>query len=373
MFKNRTKITIKGLNQEKVLNNLSQKVKIFNFKRQENQISHFEVLYSDRKLTKNILEKQKIEVLSYSHFGLVGFLLKLVKSYGILFAVLFCSILYVFQFNFVLKIDVLGEKSDLNGEIAAFVESCLPTRLKGGIDTFKLEKMVREQFDEVSSISISIVGQSIVVSVNEVEIPSEMGSNFQPIVSLYDGKIYKINLIQGTLAVNEGDIVQKGDVLVYPYIYDSQGEKRETNPKAEIYADVWVIGEETHYDWRMEEKRTGKVKVFNEVYLNDLLVYSNNKEHNFLEFEIETEKKFLSKNLILPLYLKKIYVYETEFVEIKEDFDNVKEKIIQNARQKALIFLQENEIIKAESYTLREGSGWHQVNYIITLSRNIGG
>ena len=65
MLKNRSKITIKGLNQEKIINTLIKNVKVFNFKRENGQISHFEIDYKDRKRVKKFLLKQKIEILYF--------------------------------------------------------------------------------------------------------------------------------------------------------------------------------------------------------------------------------------------------------------------------------------------------------------------
>ena len=373
MIKNRSKITIKGLNQERTINNLIKSVKIYNFKREEADISHFEVEYKDREFVKQFLEKEKIEVLAFSHFGLWNFLLNLLKSYGIMIALAICMVIYALQYNFILKIEVLGGEKGLNSQITQFIDNSLTTRLRGQIDLKELENLVRGEFDEVSSVSIAIIGQSLVVSVNEVDVPEEIEGEFSSIVSQYDGRIVNIKLIQGTLAVNEGDIVKEGDILVYPYIYDSQGVQIATQPKAEIYADVWLTGEETHYDCYMKSERTGRRVEVNEVYLNSLLIYGSQTENAFVEYEIESYWLELTKNLILPLKLKKTFIYETQTIEVKAHFSQLKEKIIENAREKVLIFLQENEIIKEENVTIKEGNGWHQVRYVITVQRNIGG
>ena len=177
------------------------------------------------------------------------------------------------QYNFILKVDVFGAEKGVQDEIAQFVKSWLPTRQRWQIDLLELEKTVRKEFDEISSVSVTIIGQSLIIGVNQVDVPEEMSGEYQPIISQYDGRVEKIYLVQGTLAVNEGDLVQKGDILVFPYIYDSQGEQIPTLPKADIYAEVWLIGEEVHYDYYIKTERTGRSVTLNQVYLKNLLTH----------------------------------------------------------------------------------------------------
>ena len=113
--------------------------------------------------------------------------------------------------------------------------------------------------------------------------------------------------------------------------------------------------------------------MISEVYLKKLLIYSQNSNHNFSQFDVEQEEIPLTYNLLLPLSLKKTVYYETETIEIKQEFCEAKDEIIASVREKALIFLEENEIIINENYTLREEGGCHEICYVITVNRNIGG
>ncbi len=366
----RSRVKVKGLNQERAINEIIKNINIYDYKRIEHSLSEFEVDYKDHKLVKKMLENLGFEVLSISHNGFLYSLKKLFTSYGLIVAVVICSILYAFQYNFVLKIDIFGYSN--KNEIARLVKSNLKSRFKPNIDTKSLEIVIKDNFDDVSSVSVAIVGQSLVININEGIIPDEMKEG-DAIISLYDGLITNINLIQGTLAVNVGDIVKKGDILVYPYIIDAEGEKRDVTPKAEIYADVWLYGTQTHYDYSVETKRTGKKFVKNEVFLSTLLLYSSAGNVEFEHFEKEESIKILTKNNLLPLKRKKTVYYETEIIETFNDFSLIKEELIEKAKEKALIFLTENEIIKKENYNIREGGSVHEIEYVITVERNIGG
>lgn len=373
MFKNRATIKVKGLNQERAINNLSKTLKIYNYKREEQNLSQFEVELKHTKKIKQMLEQEGLEVLSISHKGLYSKIKQSFLRYGILAGIVIIILFYILQYSFVWKIEVWGVTAQEKSEVIAFIEDNTKSNLKQKINTKELEIMVKNEFDFISSISVAIIGQSLIVNLNEAVLPEEMDENQSPIISDYDGMITKINLVQGTLNVNEGDIVQKGDILVYPYIIDSQGNKRGVKPQAEIIADVWYSSTEKHYDYRIEEIKTGNKLVQSEVYLGNLLIYKNGKDIGFGDYVTETYTKPLTNNLILPFYLKKTIYYEIETKEIIQAFDDVKDEVISKARENILLFLDKNEIILNEKYTISEAGGCHIVNYIITTSKDIGG
>ncbi len=372
MFKNRTTIKVSGLNQERALNNISKKVKIFKFKREDEKHSQFEVEFKHTKQVKKLIEEQGLEIVSISHSGYFYKLKKAFLRYGIIAGIIISIIFYIVQFNLILKIDVRGGESVECQEIKNFVKENMNSNFKSSISTENLEIMIKNNFDYVSSVSVAIIGQSLLINLNPAVLPEEMEDDFQPLVSGYDGMITKINLIQGTLNVNEGDIVQKGDILVLPYTTDAEGKLYQVQPKAEIYADVWLTASSSHYDYKIVSLRTGNFVTDIEVLLGDLVIYTNNHDLIFEEYEVESHSKPLTKNLLLPLTLRKTIYFEIETEEIISNFDVEKPRIIEEARQKALIFLEENDIIIQESYFINEGAGCHIVNYTITINKNIG-
>ena len=140
-----------------------------------------------------------------------------------------------------------AEKAD-RGQIERFVERSLGSRLKSQIDTKKLENELRKEFEDISSVSVAIVGQSVVVNINQIEIPQEIGDDFAPLISQFDGRISQINLVQGTLAINEGDIVKKGDILV-------SGNQRLVNAKPFVFDRIPYWDEDGKYSNYIEEMR----------------------------------------------------------------------------------------------------------------------
>ena len=303
--------------------------------------------------------------------GVVFKIKSLFKRYGLIAGIIFSLLFYVIQYNFVWTVNAVGENRQQVQQIEKYVKKNLKSNFKGNIDTDCIESELRNQFDFVSSVSVAIVGQSLVINFNEAVLPPEMEDDKAPIISQFDGLITEINLIQGTLNCREGDIVKKGDVLVYPYIIDSQGQQKSIEPKAEIYAQVWYRSSLDHYEYRIETKRTGNITIKNNVYIGGLLLYGDSGAINYKQYDSETTKLTLSKNLLLPLYIEKTIYYETVTEEIIEDFESVKEQLISKARENTLIFLQKDEIILNENFTLTDVAGCHTINYTISVEKDI--
>lgn len=371
-FSNLVRVKVKGLNQERAFTKLSKSVSILKLERSDKQICEMEIQEKDFKKTKDFLLTNHFEILEVKRSGPSYQLKRLLCSYGLISALLLCCCLYFAQLSFVWQIKVYGVDKLDAGVVSSYVASQLDSRMKKNIHTEKIEIALKDNFNRISSVSAAIIGQSLVVHIYEAVLPDEMAGQFTPITSEYDCKISDIELIQGTLAVKVGDIVRKGDVLVEPYIIDSQGQKREVKAMAKIQADVWLVGSSEHSDSYYKTVRTGEKTVTSEVLLLGLNIYSYTKQCPYDNYETEESIQDLSKHNLLPFKLKKITYHEikTELVELS--FDACREQKIAEAREKTLIFLRESEIIKAENYTIKEAGGIHVVQYVITVSREIG-
>lgn len=372
-FSSHTFFKIKSLNQEKKLCEIAKRVTLYKINRIESNISTFEVNYRDWKNVSSLLKGQGVEILEVKHKGPSHHLKKIFTSFGIIAGVILCFVFYCIQYNFIWKIDIFGTQNLSNAQVSDFVRRELPSMNKNSINTQELEIKLKENFERISSVSVAIVGQSLVISINESLLPEEMEGNFSPIYSQFDGKITQINLIQGTLAVDEGDIVQAGDILVMPYIIDADGEQRDVKPEAIIVADVYLQGQSTHYDTYTQMVETGRVIENAQISLFGNVLYANDRAVDFEYYILEESEQDFSKNNILPFKIKRQVYREVIYQTIEKSFEEEKDVKIEEARQKALISLQENEIIKNENCVIKSGGGVTYVTYVITVSREIGG
>ena len=103
-----------------------------------------------------------------------------------------------------------------------------------------------------------------------------------------------------------------------------------------------------------------------------LEIYNNSKVCEFETFESETSSQYLSENQALPLIYEKTVYYETKTELVEQAFEEVKTQKIEEAKQKALIYFQEYDIIKSEDINISSGVGFTSVDVVITVERKIG-
>ena len=362
---------IKGLNQERFFNQLCKDFEVFEIDRLQKNHCKFKVKYHDGKKVKKILLQNNYQIISEKKAGFFNNLHIFLTSYGLIAGIVLSVFLYCLQSPFIQKVEVRGVENYL--EIEEFVEKNLPTKNKNAIDISQIEHMINYHFDEISFVSVAVIGQSLVINVKTEIVPPEMKDEFAPIISQYDGVITDIELVQGTLKVEVGDIIQKGQILVEGYVVNSQGEQFNIQPKANIYMDIWVEGEATHFNERLVTYRTGNKVIQVCVTLFGQQFYSNGKTCNFEQFETQQTSQMLNKNNILPFVVTKTTYYELKSQKITSTFEQEKENVIELAKQNCLQKLQGCEIIKKENYQIIEGAGSTTVRYVITANLLVQG
>ncbi len=362
---------IKGVNQERFFNNLVKRYKIFELDRKDKTHCSFKVNYRDAKKVRAEILNAGLTIEKERSKSLLYFLTKFLTCYGILSAIVICSCFYFIQFSRIERIEVWGDyDSEL---IKEFVEQNLQNKNKNRVDCQKIENLINNEFDDLSFVSVAIVGQTMVVNVKSSIVPPEMQGEFAPIISPSDGIVREINLIQGTLKVDVGDIIQKGQILVEGYVINSEGESMDLQPRAEIVLDVWAEGESVHFDQQLVTSRTGNKTVRTSVTLFGHEFYSNNAQVQFDQYEEEQTSKPLIKNNLLPFILTKTTYYETQTQLVVSSFAEHEQEMISQARENCLQNLAEYEIIKDENYRIIEAAGTTTVKYVITASLRVVG
>ena len=371
-FKNKTKYLINGLNQEKLLNEISKIATLTDVERHSKNETTFKCSYFDHKKVEKHLKTKNVKILKIEHEGLAFKLKTILTSYGILAAMLLSAIFYSIQYQFILRYEVVGLDKLSQNEVVEFVKDGY-SRNKHKIDTSEIEIGLVDKFDKISFVSCMIKGQTLVINIKEKLMPEEMYGEFAPIVATKSGKISEIELISGTMLVKIGDFVQAGEILVAPYTIDTSGQLKKVEAKATIKAEVYNEGSVDHYSSFIQVERTGKTAQENDITLFGLTIYTFKDEMNFDLYEVEYEDANLSKNLFLPFKMIKTIYYELSQQLVQSNFEDVQEEYIEKAKQKALENCANCDTIIDEFYTLRHLSGVTIVNYCIVTLEEIGG
>ncbi len=364
-IKNYCEFHIKGLNQERFFNDLSKFCVVQDISRYERNKTSFKVPLRQCRKVKKLILNSGFEIIKQAKRGVLYKLFSFRKRYGILTGIVLCVVFYFIQLPLIWQIKIEGVSEELSGQVRSFILDNFEMN-KVNIDTKEIEISLRNEFQNLSFASVIVVGQSLVVNAKEGLDPNEMTGEFEAIVSEYDCKIVKIKLIQGTLAVEAGDVIRKGDVIVYPYIIDSYGKEKKVEPKVEVTVECWIEGQTTHLDEEILKRRTGNTYVQTNLELFGQTIYSHNNNLPFQNYEREESEKYFSTNNILPFVFRKITYYETEYVTIKQSYESVRANKIASAREKALQKLQEYDIITEERYVETSANGVYYVTYRLT-------
>ena len=368
-LKNGVQFKIKGLNQEKNLNILAKKFPIYDIVRVSKNCSIFKVKIFHAKKVRKILIDLNYEILEEKRLGALPVLLRVFNIYTIS-AIIFSTILIFAQSPYIWQYEILGEENISKTEVVSFIKDNF-TKNKYKLNTKSVEGALYEEYEEISFVSVIVRGQTLIVNIKEKLLPEEIYGDFKPIISEYDGKVTGINLISGTMAVKTGDYIKAGDVLVYPY-YDDAGTIKKVMANAEITMEIYHTSSITHFEDRIELVRTGRSTVNTEVLIFNLPIYSNICEMDYKLYETETNEQNLINNNILPLKLKRTTYYELEEVKIHETFEEAKDRLLKEAREKALLNAGNCDIIKDEYYTVEESTNT-TINYCIVEEIKVGG
>ena len=360
---------IKGVNQERFFNALSKSFFIFDVDRTDKTHCSFKVLLKDKDKVRSLIQNNGFMIEEEFSKGPIYSFFKFFSCYGILAAICLCSIFYFLQSFRIERIEVWGDCDQ--ALVQEYIENNLNTKYKNKIDCQSLERSLSDHFENFSFVSVAVVGQTLVVNVKTSIIPPEMDNEFESIISEYDGIVREINLIQGTLKVEVGDIIQKGQILVEGKVVNSEGEVFNLEPKAEIVLEIWAEGESTHFDEELVTARTGKKEVVTSVVLFGQEFYTNKKQISFSQYEMESFSKPLTKNNILPFILTENIYYETKTEKVVSNFEDVKDDFINQAKENCLQNLSSYAIIKSENYKIIEGAGCTTVKYVITASLKV--
>lgn len=368
---------ISGTNLEKWLNVLSQKgVVIYSAKKIDSRKSVVEVGISDEKNIEKFFKLKNIKVEKKKYNGFAKIIKTIAFRPAVLVGIFVAFCMFVFASNFVWGVEVWGnEKID-----ACEIQQVLANNGVGIFSPINVKtneeigKIVMENFNDVSMVSVVKKGTKIIVNLKEKIISDELSEEDKnnALVASQGGRITSIKLIQGTLLVEVGQIVKAGDALVAPYTIDSNGNMLKIQPKAEITADVWLTGESQHVENEKITVRTGNSVTLRKVVFLDKEIFVSENTNPFEKYEVETTTEILSSEFVPVEYVVTTF-FEVEEKKLSESFEQVKEKQIENAKNSACSKLEEGDTIISENFVEMQQDGKTVVSYVITVSRRIDG
>ena len=231
-----------------------------------------------------LCQKRGISLLSVRSHGLPHIIYKYRHRYG-LAAGLFISVLLVILSQlFVWDIRIDGERRLAEKQILDDLNKCgihVGSLIKS-LDTDVIQNRMIIYSDEVSWISINLLGTVAHVEIREVEPLPEKEKNppAANLVATEDGEITGFEEVRGEIAVKIGDRVRKGELLVSGIRQSKTQGFSYTAADGRVFAKTissYFVEVPLEYD---KKEATGKV--YTEKYLvffnKDVKIYSNNRK-----------------------------------------------------------------------------------------------
>lgn len=354
-FKGYVIIRVEGLTLEKFINlAINKDIYLWNIIRIDHTILEGKISIEGFKLLKEVVKKVGCRVYIIEKRGFPFLLEKLKKRKMFGFGFLLFIGLIIFLTSFIWTIEVSGNEKVPEEEIIQFLQNMDIKRgiIKYNVDDQKIRNQILDNFNIFSFASVDIKGTKLYIEVKEQDLPPEQIDDKTPcnIIAKKKGIIEKVIAKSGKKVVNEGDIVEKGQLLITGVIED---EMFDENLLIHAEGEVFAI---TRYAHTIEESIEKEVKEETGRILKNKGLMIGEKSINFTQGEIpfrdyivvEREKDLLK---IIPIKLLIHEYREVEISKIKQNVDSLKIKTQVLGIQEINKILPENSKILSKNVT----------------------
>lgn len=250
--------------------------------------------------------------------GLPRLIWKYRKRFGLLVGALICALIVFLMSGFVWSIRFEGEVKDEAALLSALADAGLAEgRWRAGVDADAVESYMLEGDLGLSFVSVVFKGSVAQVQiVYEVEKPDMLSTDPCHLVAAQDGVITYMMVEEGVPAVQPGDAVQAGEMLVSGIFEAEDTPIRKVHAAGRIYArTVQTLRIEMPYQ-TTEQVRTGRIaknftlRIFNfsiNLYFGGGIPYA-------IYDKIETTADARIGEFILPISVITHAYYEKESV-----------------------------------------------------------
>ncbi len=348
-------ILIKGYSPERFLNicNVHQ-IELRNLNHTEDGYE-CNISVADFRRLKPIVRKTRTRLIIRERYGFPFFLHKYRhrKAFFIGIATAFLAV-YLLSL-FIWDIHIEGNYSYTEQVLLDYLstEQVVHGMKRSQVDCDRIEKLLRNQYDDIIWVSASVSGTRLIIQIQENfdNYGETVEEGYSHIVADRDCRITSIITRSGTPLVKKGDVVAKGDILVSGIveITDEYGEVLKTEYTA---ADADIYGESVYlYEDSIPLLSQKKVYTGEERYAWSVSFFQNRLfikagKTGFEQYDILTEEHplVIGTNFYLPISMEKWYykeyLYEEEILtkeeaeallkkNINDFFENLMQKGVQ--------------------------------------------
>lgn len=316
----------------------SKNILLWNSKRKKATLLNANIGIRDFKRAAKLIKETKCRVKIKNKKGL-PFLFHKYKKRKIFFMFLFFIIMgMAILSNFVWNIEITGNETISKEEILKSLkeEGLTVGTWKTKVDRQEIVNKMRLVRSDLAWIGIDIKGTNAIVKIVEADLKPDIikEEEYCNIIATKAGIITKVNAVNGTPLVKEGDVIKEGTILVGGWLEGKYTGMRYVHANGEVKAKVWYLQNIkvelnqviTRRKGNHENKYSVKINNFN---INFYKTLSKFKKYDTIE---ETKKLKIFSDFYLPIELIKQTNYELVEENVQYTVEEAKEKAVQEAK-----------------------------------------
>lgn len=338
------KITVEGYFIERLINLcMKNRILLWNSKRKKTTLLEANVSIKDFRKIIQFAKQSKCKVKIKSKKGL-PFIFNKYKKRKIFFIFLCLIVIGIISLsNFVWNIEITGNTSVTSEELIQSLkdEGLNIGKLKSKIDTKEIINKMRLNRNDLAWIGIELKGTNAIVKIVEADKKPEIvpEDEYCNIVATKAAMIVKINAINGTPLVKEGDIVKEKTPLIGGWLEGKYTGMRYVHANGSVSAKVWYSQKQKIELKQVVASKNGNSETKYSLRLNNFTINFYKTLSKFQKYDtIEENKKI---KLFSDFYLPVEIIKKTNYELIDEEKYYEKEEAKQEAVIKAKQILEE--------------------------------
>lgn len=346
------RLQIVGLNFSKFLDDAKkQNCTIYQWVKTDGKTNELSLAVSDYKKLLKARSFRSFTVHVKKQTGFYFFIKNLKAEIGLISGIATAMILFVFLSLFTFHINITGNEFISNADIVqALSDHGVKIGKINNATNEEMESYLKQEFEDISLVSVIKQGTNIVISVKEKEKLDLQVTGLYADTNMF---IESIIVSQGTAMVQKGDMVLKGALLVAPYQKNNKGEKIDCSPVATITCQAWYVGQVEYETKEIKQVKTGKKTITQSSFsLFGKTFWQTSKTQNYqLSTTVSTTMQ-LFKNSFIPIVLNQTIVYECTQKVVLHDFEKEKNSCIAKSKTLAQQVFPAGETVLQESVVI---------------------
>lgn len=219
-FRGYVKYKVRVKNNEKLINNIRISYPVRNISVKDDTLC-FCCFFCDRKGIESILKEQNAEITEEKQTGILPYICKYRKRYGLFAGALLTVASMFLSTFFVWEIRVEGNENVSDEEIIRVLEDVgfYEGKTKIGLDVKSTVNKYLIKEDRISWMAINMEGTVAHVEVKEAKMPTAVPRKENVnLVACHDGIIMRVDALSGKAVVKKGDTVTRGQLIVSAFM-----------------------------------------------------------------------------------------------------------------------------------------------------------